>query len=206
MCKDNNTADVDVKLDHSKTMAGAMHTVMDGILPGWYEDPSTQDTPARFVKYLQEFHQPIDIDKVFGSVFKVPDEHHSMVMQANIPFRMICEHHLLPATGKAAIGYVPRKRVIGLSKLTRLVQSVGTERPSLQEHILERIQELLHEHLEPQGTMIVIKATHGCMACRGVNAPGVVTTTSTVKGVFRDNSEARMEMLSLIQSEMKMGA
>lgn len=171
----------------------------------WEDDESVQGTPSRFVKYLAEYRQPLDIDKIFGSVFKVKEGHSSMVIQCNIPFRMMCEHHLLPAVGKAAIGYVPHGRVIGLSKLTRLVDAVGTERPSLQEHIVDRIQDLMMKHLKPKGVMVVVKAAHGCMQCRGVNAPGVVTISSAVTGVFRDNPSARDEMLSLMQTEMNMG-
>lgn len=159
------------------------------------DNPSTKNTPARFVKYLAEFFQVIDLEKALGPKFDSPDN--AMVIQSNIPFRMICEHHLLPATGKTAIGYVPHGQVVGLSKLTRLVQAVGTEKPSLQEHICDRIAELLKDHIKPLGVMVVIEAEHGCMACRGINAPGVITTTSVLKGVFRNNSEARQEFLAL---------
>lgn len=159
-------------------------------------DPSTENTPTRFVKYLVEFHQPLDLKQVLGTPFD--DKSSSMVIQHNIPFRMICEHHLLPATGRAALGYIPKKKVVGLSKLTRLVQGVGTEKPSLQEHICDRIAELLHNHLEPLGTMCVIQAEHGCMACRGVNSPGVITTSSCLRGVFLTNPDCRVEFLSLV--------
>lgn len=158
-------------------------------------DPSTANTPARFIKYLREFYQPLDLKTALGTPFESPDN--AMVVQSNIPFRMICEHHLLPAVGKAAIGYIPRGKVVGLSKLTRLVQGVGTEKPSLQEHICDRVATLLHEHIGALGTMVVIEAEHGCMACRGVNAPNVVTSTSVLKGVFRSQSDARNEFLKL---------
>lgn len=160
-------------------------------------DPSVRDTPTRFAKYLLEYYQPIDIDEALGRVFKSPDN--AMVLQYNIPFRMICEHHLLPATGKAAVGYVPHGQVVGLSKLTRLVQAVGTEKPSLQEHICDRIADMLHNHIKPFGTMVVIEAEHGCMACRGVNSPGITTTTSCLRGVFMNNATARAEFFSLLQ-------
>ena len=120
-----------------------------------------------------------------------------MIAQSNIPFRMLCEHHLVPAIGRAAIGYIPNKRVVGLSKLTRLVQAVGTERPSLQEYICDKVADLLFEHIDPKGVIVAIKAEHGCMACRGVNSPGVMTMTSSVKGVFRDVPAARDEFFQL---------
>lgn len=180
------------------SMARGMQGVMDGLLPGWDMDQSTQDTPRRFAKYLAEFRQPLDIDKIFGSTFDDPADHPPMIIQAPIPFRMVCEHHLLPAIGTAALGYIPHKRVLGLSKLSRLVDAVGTERPSLQEHVANRIVALMNEHLEPKGVMLVIKSQHGCMACRGVNVQGVDTISSHVTGAFRDNVSARAEFLSLI--------
>lgn len=161
------------------------------------KDPSVRDTPTRFAKYLMEYYQPIDEEEALGRVFSSPDN--AMVIQYNIPFRMICEHHLLPATGKAAVGYVPHGKVVGLSKLTRLVQAVGTEKPSLQEHICDRIANMLHKHIEPLGTMVVIEAEHGCMACRGVNSPGITTTTSCLKGIFMNNANARQEFFALLQ-------
>ncbi len=164
----------------------------------WQNDPSTKGTPDRFAKYLAEFCQPIDIEGIFKT-FGYEDDGHSMIIQTNIPFRMCCEHHLLPAVGKASIGYIPDEKVIGLSKLCRLVDAVGVERPSLQEKIASRIVALLKHHLKPKGIMVVIKAEHGCMACRGVTKPNVPTITSNVQGLFLNVDGARAEMLSLIQ-------
>lgn len=163
---------------------------------GWdMTNPSVQDTPIRFIKYLKEFHNDVDAKKVLGTPFRSEDD--GMVIQSNIPFRMICEHHLLPATGRAAIGYVPQGFVVGLSKMARLVDAIGTEKPSLQEHIGTRIANLLVQHLNPRGVIVVIEAEHGCMACRGVNTPGVVTATSTIRGVLKDQPAARAEFLAL---------
>lgn len=183
-------------------MAEGMTAVMDGLLPGWQDDPSTENTANRFVKYLAEFRQPFDTEKVFGSTFEMDDTHPAMVIQTPIPFRGMCEHHLLPMTGVAALGYVPHEKVIGLSKLTRLVDAVGVERPSLQETIAHRIVDLMVEHLKPKGVMLVIKSKHGCMSCRGVSAPGVDTISSVVTGVFRDNVAARHEFMQLIQGNL----
>lgn len=191
-----------VDTDATYSMADGMRTVLDGLMPAWEDNPSTQNTPMRFVKYLAEYSQPLDIDKIFGSTFDVEEKHPSMIIQHPIPFRMMCEHHLLPATGSAAIGYVPNDKVIGLSKLTRLVDAVGVEKPSLQEHISDRIMNLMIEHLKPKGVVVVISGEHGCMACRGVNRAGVRTTTSSVHGVFRDVPSARQEFLSLIGTKL----
>lgn len=165
---------------------------------GWdMTNPSIEGTPARFLRYLKEFHQPWTIEDVLGKPFESPDN--SMVIQSNIPFRSICEHHLLPALGYAAVGYIPKGKVIGLSKMTRLVQAIGTEKPSLQEHISDKIANTLQGFLQPRGVMVVITAIHNCMACRGVNKPNVPTTTSTTRGVFFEDQAARMEFLSLMR-------
>lgn len=166
------------------------------------KDPSIAETPRRFAEYLMEYRQPLDLEDVLGAEFSVGEGFHSMVTQSKIPFRMICEHHLLPALGHAAIGYVPSEKVVGLSKLTRLVQAVGTERPSLQEIICDRIADVMEKRLKPKGVIVAIKAEHGCMACRGVNAPGVLTTTSSVRGIFRDVPQARSEFFALIGSDL----
>ena len=155
------------------------------------------DTPRRVSQYLLEFSNKVDYNKILGAKFD-SHGHHGMVAQAPIPFRMLCEHHLVPALGTAAIGYIPNKHVIGLSKLTRLLQAVGTERPSLQEYIGDKCANLIDEHLEPKGCIVVIKAEHGCMACRGVNSPGIKTTTSSVRGAFLLNEAARSEFFNLV--------
>lgn len=160
-----------------------------------FENPSVANTPVRFLKYLDEFHQPVDFNDLLGAKFKTRDN--SMVIQSNIPFRGMCEHHLAPMIGKAAVGYVPNGWVVGLSKMTRLVQSIGTEKPSLQEHISDRIANMLTKHIEPLGVMVVIEAEHMCMACRGVNSPDVFTTSSTIRGCFKSQPSARAEFLAL---------
>ncbi len=179
-----------------------MGKVLDGLMKGWEENPSTKDTAKRFVKYLNEYDQPIIISDIFKDFVLPEDSTPCLITQVPIPFRMICEHHLLPATGTAALCYIPKKKVLGLSKLSRLVDAVGTEKPTLQEYAADRILKLMNEHLEPQGVMVVIKATHGCMSCRGVNKPGVHTITSSVAGVFETNHSARMEAMSLVIKEL----
>lgn len=205
--EDNSTLDVTdaAKLENIVLSQSALGDIMGEILRngfGWdMENPSLKDTPARFVRYLEEFHQPIDLEEVLGGGFENPAGKSSseMVVQSPIPFRMICEHHLLPAIGHAAIGYLPREKVVGLSKLTRLVQAVGTEKPSLQEAICHRIANLLDDHLQPIGVIVVLQAEHTCMACRGVNSPGVLTTTSAVRGVYRDAPHTREEFFNLVR-------
>ena len=160
-------------------------------------DDSTKETPERVARFLAEFRQEFDPEELLGEGFATNT--HNLVTQTNIPFRMVCEHHLLPALGRAAIGYVPNEKVVGLSKLSRLVDAVGTERPSLQEYITERIANILNDHLHARGVIVTTTAEHSCMACRGVAAPGVMTTVSTIKGVFRDNPAAKAEFFQLIK-------
>lgn len=164
-------------------------------------DPSIVETPIRVAKMLSSFNQPFDPATLL-KVFDAPAaEGGGIVAQSGIPFQMLCEHHFLPAAGHAHIAYLPGGgKVVGLSKLARLVRAVGSERPGLQEAITERVASLIKEHLGAAGVMVLIDAEHTCMTCRGAHAPGVVTSTSVVKGIFRDVPHARaeaMEMLSV---------
>ncbi|MEE9601073.1 MAG: GTP cyclohydrolase I FolE [Thermoplasmata archaeon] len=166
-----------------------------GLDPG---EEGLKHTPRRVARYLAEYRQPFSTSAVLAAPFSARGVH-NMIIQHPIPFRMMCEHHLLPALGSASVGYVPRDLIVGLSKLPRLVEAVGLERPSMQEYICDRIAELLNQHIQPAGVIVVIKAEHSCMACRGVAVPGVITTTSSVKGIFRDVPAARQEFFSLIK-------
>lgn len=157
-----------------------------------------KETPRRVISYLLEYRQKLDAEAILKDGFETPGEHSSMVIQSPLPFRMMCEHHLLPALGYASIGYIPGKRVIGLSKLPRLVDAVGVEKPSIQEAICDKIADILNKSLEPKGVIVTIHAEHSCMACRGVRAAGVITVTSSVRGVFRDVPQARAEFFALI--------
>lgn len=159
---------------------------------------STRDTPKRFLKYLREFVEPWDCAAILKDGFDAGG-YKGMVVQSSIPFTAICEHHLLPMIGYASLGYIPNKRVLGLSKLARIVYHVAHEKPGLQEGFTDRIAQLLEEHLDPSGVIVMLEAHHSCMGARGVNTPGVVTATSSVRGVFRDVPSAREEFFRLVQ-------
>jgi GTP cyclohydrolase I len=167
----------------------------DNLSPEAYEK-----TPRRVLRYLQEFNQPFSASEILGEMFEGPSAEgiHGLVVQSNIPFRMMCEHHLLPATGSAFLGYIPDGKVVGLSKLARLVDAVSTSKPSMQERICETIADTLNVHTKAKGVICVIDSMHTCMACRGINTPEVVSTTSCVRGVFRDVPAARSEFFSII--------
>lgn len=210
---DHETIDNEFGKNRKQLMTGYMNHVLDAFMPGWSRDPSMEDTTKRFVKYLLEFRQPLDYEKIFGTTFaltnkddaspvegenEVPKDE-GIVVQTNIPFRAVCEHHLLPMHGRASVGYIPNNKLLGLSKFVRLVEGVGLERPSLQEHIGNRIADLMVEHLEPKGVAVVISSEHTCMSCRGVHAPDVVTVSSALRGVFMSNPLARAELMELIK-------
>ncbi len=162
--------------------------------------PSIQKTPERFINYLAEFFQPFNIDELLGEGFEPPESSegiHGMVIQTQIPFVSLCEHHLLPMAGVAAVAYIPGEKLLGLSKMARLVDAIGHEQPSLQETITEKIANALFYNIKSRGSACVIKATHGCMSHRGVRTPTASTITSCIRGVFRDVPAAREEFLSL---------
>ena len=168
------------------------------------KEDGLSETPARVAKFYQEYCQPKtaeELEKLLKT-FEHSDSSKStnpMVVQTNIPFKGLCEHHLLPFVGKACIGYIPGKRIVGLSKLTRLVSVLGTLRPSVQERITDDIADTLADVLDCRGVIVVAKAEHTCMSIRGANAPDVVTSTSAVRGVFRDVTAARQEFFNLLE-------
>lgn len=157
-----------------------------------------EETPKRFVKYLSEFVQPIDPIATLKT-FKADTR--SLILSNKIPYRQVCAHHLLPAFGFAAIAYLPKDRIVGLSKLVRIVDEVCTSRPSVQELICDQIADYFDDIVCPRGVMVVIQAEHGCVACRGIASPGVATVTSSIRGHFRDVPGIRQEVLSLLQKQ-----
>lgn len=166
---------------------------------GFEYNSSTQRTPERFVNYLLEFMQPFDLDGILGDGFDAVEDEgiHGMVIQTQIPFVAICEHHLLPMSGVAAVAYIPNKKLVGISKISRVVEAYGHEKPTLQESLTEKIAEAFFKPINSKGSACIIKATHGCMSHRGIRAQGAATVTSCVRGLFRDVAIAREEFLSL---------
>ncbi len=198
-------------------------------------DPNFLGTADRWLKYLQEYTQPFDIKECLSKTFPSSENgFHPMVVQSHIPFEAVCAHHLVPVLGIAHIGYVPNERVVGLSKITRLIHGISHSVPSLQETIGDQVVDALCEHLnlnssttrhsctvpevhsmlikeinnlegvEYTGAMCVIQAEHGCMACRGIKRPGVITSTSSIRGCFL-KPEARAEFYNLIASRRSLG-
>lgn len=182
----------------------AAETVLETILEDFGIDMANEnfrDTPKRWLKFLESFCQPYDpamhLAVGFEPKLATTKENtrygQAMVVQSNIPYQAVCAHHLVPVLGRAAVGYIPTDRVVGLSKLTRLVWGLTHAMPSLQEDVTNEVVDALMEHLKALGAICVVKAEHGCMACRGVSQQGVITTTSAIRGVFIDEPHARDE-------------
>jgi GTP cyclohydrolase I len=166
------------------------------------EEENFDGTPERFVRYLLEYKKPYDTSKVLKVDFTsthIDNGYKGVLVQSGIPFRTICPHHLLPVLGVCHIGYIPSTRVVGLSKLTRIVEAVGHELPRMQETCTDLIADALEEHLGAKGVMVVIKADHSCMTGRGVKVHQTPTSTSTVRGLFRDVAAAREEFFELVR-------
>jgi GTP cyclohydrolase I len=125
------------------------------------------------------------------------------VLVRDITFQSMCEHHLLPFLGKAHIAYVPSGRVIGLSKLARVVESIA-RRPQVQERMTEVIADLLVDELGAKGVAVVVEATHTCMTIRGVRKPGSICVTSAMRGLFRDRMKSRAEVMTLIYGDRRL--
>lgn len=178
---------------------GAVETLI--IVAG--EDPRREglvETPARFVKAWRELTRGYNAD-VGALLAKDFDGHgyDELVLETDIAFTSLCEHHLLPFYGVAHVGYIPRHRVVGLSKLVRLVVDVFAPRLQMQERITMQVRDALVEHLDPKGVIVILEARHSCVECRGAKVAGARTVTSAIAGVFK-NPEPRAEALALIHN------
>ncbi|MCA1058324.1 GTP cyclohydrolase I FolE [Rossellomorea aquimaris] len=173
------------------------------ILEAIGENPNREgllDTPKRVAKMYAEVFSGLDHDpkEYFETIFS--EEHEELVLVKDIPFYSMCEHHLVPFYGKAHVAYIPRDgRVAGLSKLARAVESVA-KRPQLQERITATVADTIMETLLPHGAMVVVEAEHMCMTMRGVKKPGSSTVTTAVRGTFKEDAQARSEVLSFIKN------
>ena len=166
------------------------------------EDPSREgllDTPKRVEKALAFLTSgyAADVDATLNNaLFSV--DYNEMVIVRDIDFYSLCEHHLLPFIGKCHVAYIPQGRVLGLSKIPRLVD-IFARRLQIQERLTNQIAETLREKVDPLGVAVVMEATHLCMAMRGVEKQNSVATTSAMLGVFREDARTRMEFLELIR-------
>ena len=156
-------------------------------------EPSLVATPRRVAKAYADLLTPAEFAM---TTFPNDEDYDELVVVRDIHFTSICEHHLLPFTGTAAIGYLPGQRILGLSKLARVVEQFA-RRPQVQERMTRQIAAWFDEHLEPRGTGVVLRAEHSCMTLRGVQAQGSTTTTSAHTGLVRTDQRTRSEFLAL---------
>lgn len=166
------------------------------------EDPRREgliDTPGRVVRAYEEFFAGYlqDPREVLARTFTETEGYDEMIVMNDIRFESHCEHHMVPIIGKAHIGYLPKHRVVGISKLARLVE-VYAKRLQVQEKMTVQIADTLQEILQPKGVAVVIEAAHQCMTTRGVHKPGVGLVTSRMVGAFRDDPSTRREFLAVI--------
>jgi GTP cyclohydrolase I len=178
-------------------------TVLLGFIGEDVTREGLHDTPARVVRAFEEMTDGLrkDEDQFLSKVCRTFDaEYDEMVVVRNIPLISLCEHHLLPFTGVAHVGYIPgeKKKVIGLSKIPRLIKFYAT-RPQIQEKLAVQTADALEKVLEPKGVGVWISAEHQCMSCRGIRVRGTTTDTSVLRGVMREKPEARAEFLSLVR-------
>lgn len=180
---------------------GRIKKAFTSILEAVGEDPSREglkDTPRRIADMYADIFSGLDMDPRDALVVGFDEGHHEMVILKDIPFYSMCEHHFLPFFGLAHVGYIPKGRIAGASKVARAVDILA-KRPQLQERLTTQIAEAMVEALKPNGVAVVIEAEHMCMTMRGVKKPRSKIVTSAMRGIFRENPATRAEFMSLLQ-------
>ncbi len=166
------------------------------------DDPDREgllDTPGRVARAWREYARGYaeDPGAHLSRTFEEVGGYDEIVLLKDIPFQSHCEHHMAPIIGKAHIAYLPNDRVVGISKLARVLHGFA-RRLQVQERLTAEVADAIWEHLQPQGVAVVIEASHACMTARGVRTPGVMMTTSRMMGVFRKDERSRREVLALM--------
>lgn len=170
------------------------------ILAAVGEDPDREGlraTPDRVARMYAEVFGGLHADPAAPLERTFTQKQDEMVLVKDIEFASMCEHHLLPFLGKAHIAYLPNGKIVGLSKLARVVDAVA-RRPQVQERMTEQIADLIMAHLKPRGVGVIVEASHSCMTIRGVRKPGAMTITSSMRGGFLDNPATRGELMALV--------
>jgi GTP cyclohydrolase I len=169
------------------------------------EDPDREgllETPARVARMYAELFSGIRADPREHTRKFFTQQYDEVVLVRDISFNSMCEHHLLPFIGHAHVAYIPKGKVIGLSKIARVVEVIS-KRPQVQERMTEEIANLLVSELDAKGVAVVIEASHSCMTIRGIRKPGSSMVTSAMKGLFRSNLSSRAEVMQLIYGRQK---
>lgn len=177
-----------------------MENAVRQILQAAGEDPDREglkNTPKRVARMYAELLSGLYQDPAAHLNVGFSEQYDEMVVLRDIPFNSMCEHHLMPFIGKAHVAYLPRGKVVGVSKLARVVD-VFAHRPQVQERLTSQIADILMEKLDAQGVAVVVEANHTCMTVRGVKKPGAVMVTSAMRGLFKSNLATRTEALNLM--------
>ena len=166
------------------------------------DDPDREgllDTPRRVARAWREYAHGYSEDPAvqLSRTFEEVGGYDEIVLLKDIPFQSHCEHHMAPIIGKAAIAYLPKDKVVGISKLARVLHGFA-RRLQVQERLTAQVADAIWQHLQPKGVAVVIEATHACMTARGVGTPGVMMTTSRMMGTFREDERSRREVLALM--------
>lgn len=162
--------------------------------------PSLCETPARVARMYAELFSGLHSDPSRHLQKLFEEQYDELVLVRDISFNSMCEHHLLPFMGVAHVGYLPKGKIAGLSKLARVVDEVS-RRPQVQERMTHQIADLLNSELDAKGVVVVLEATHTCMTIRGICKPGSLTITSAVRGLFKTNQSSRAEAMALINGK-----
>lgn len=183
-------------MDRDKIIAGS-RLILEGIGED-LEREGLLETPDRIAKMYEEIFEGLgkDAKEILEKTFAV--DNNDLVLEKDITYFSMCEHHLVPFYGKAHIAYIPNGRVAGLSKLARTVE-LYAKKPQLQERLTSEIADAIMKYLDAKGVMVVIEGEHMCMTMRGVKKPGTKTLTTTYRGVFKEDSDLKREVMDLIK-------
>lgn len=161
------------------------------------EREGLKNTPVRVARMYQQLLAGMQEDPQDHLKTVFSEKYDEIVLLRDIPFNSLCEHHLLPFIGKAHVAYLPDGKVVGISKLARVVDTFA-RRLQLQERLTDQIADFLMQHLNPKGVAVVLEATHSCMTIRGIQKPGAVMVTSALRGIFKKDPRSRAEVLTLM--------
>ena len=182
-------------IDHQRIEAAVRE-----ILLAVGEDPDREglrETPARVARMYSELFSGLHCDPREFLTKTFTQKYDEMVLVKDINFNSLCEHHLLPFFGKAHVAYLPNGKIVGLSKLARVVEALA-RRPQVQERMTEELADLLMGELDARGVGVILEATHTCMTIRGIRKPNSICTTSAMRGIFRENQSTRSELMALV--------
>ena len=183
-------------MDREKIIAGAK-LILEGIGED-LEREGLVETPERIARMYEEVFSGLgkDAEEILAKTFEV--ENNDLVIEKDITYFSMCEHHIIPFYGKAHIAYIPRGRVAGLSKLARTVE-LYAKKPQLQERLSIEIADAIMKYLDAEGVMVVVEGEHMCMTMRGVKKPGTKTVTTSYRGIFKEDATLRREVMMLLQ-------